>query len=211
MHPDFTSIDPCPLLAPVPVVLVSCAGQEGNPNLITLAWAGTVCSDPPMVSISVRKSRHSYGMIAATGEFVINLVDKNLARATDFCGVKSGRDMNKFEVCGLSPIPAPPLALAPAVKEAPAYLCCKVENMLSLGSHDMFLARIVGVAARASLLDEKGSLRLDRAGLVAYNHGVYQALGEVLGFFGYSVAGERVLKNRMATYRETAAKGKAKK
>ena len=200
MHPDFFSIDPCPLLSPVPVVLVSCAGREGAPNLITLAWAGTVCSDPPMVSISVRKNRFSYGLIESTGEFVINLVDRNLARAADFCGVKSGRDMDKFAACGLHSIPAPPLEYAPALLEAPAYLCCRVEKMLSLGSHDMFLARIAGVAVRSALKDEKGSLRLDQAGLVAYNHGVYQALGEVLGFFGYSVAGEKVLKNRMAAF-----------
>jgi flavin reductase (DIM6/NTAB) family NADH-FMN oxidoreductase RutF len=201
MHPDFFSIDPCPLLSPVPAVLVSCAGQEGKPNLITLAWAGTVCSDPPMVSISVRKSRYSYGLIESTGEFVINLVNQNLVRAADFCGVKSGRDMDKFAACGLHAIPAPPLTHAPALQEAPAYLCCRVEKILPLGSHDMFLAQIVGVAARNEYKDEKGSLRLDQAGLVAYNHGVYQVLGEVLGFFGYSVAGEKVLKNRMASYK----------
>ncbi len=201
MHPDFFAIDPCPLLAPVPVVLVSCAGREGNPNLITLAWAGTVCSDPPMLSISVRKSRYSYGLIESTGEFVVNLVDQRLAKAADFCGVKSGRDMDKFAACNLNAIPAPPLAHAPALQEAPAYLCCRVEKVLSLGSHDLFLARIVGVAARTAFKDEKGSLRLDTAGLVAYNHGVYQALGDVLGFFGYSVAGEKALKNRMAVYK----------
>ncbi len=205
MHPDFTAIDPCPLLAPVPVVLVSSQGTEGNPNLITLAWAGTVNSDPPMVSISVRKSRHSHGLIEATGEFVVNLVDTNLLRAADYCGVKSGRDMNKFEACGLTPIPAPPLDHAPALKEAPAYLCCRVEQVISLGSHDMFLGRIVGVAAKTSLIDEKGSLRLDLAGLAAYNHGVYQALGDVLGFFGYSVAGDKVLKSRMAAYKKKSA------
>lgn len=201
MHPDFFSIDPCPLLSPVPAVLVSCAGQEGKPNLITLAWAGMVCSDPPMVSISVRKSRYSYGLIESTGEFVINLVNQSIVKAADFCGVKSGRDMDKFAACGLHAIPAPPLTHAPALQEAPAYLCCRVERILSLGSHDMFLAQIVGVAARNEYKDEKGSLRLDLAGLVAYNHGVYQVLGEVLGFFGYSVAGEKVLKNRMVGYK----------
>jgi flavin reductase (DIM6/NTAB) family NADH-FMN oxidoreductase RutF len=201
MHPDFFSIDPCPLLSPVPAVLVSCAGREGNPNLITLAWAGTVCSDPPMVSVSIRKSRYSHDLIESTGEFVINLVDQNLVKAADYCGVKSGRDMDKFAACRLHAIPAPPLTYAPAVQEAPAYMCCRVEKILPLGSHDMFLANIVGVAARNEYKDEKGSLRLDQAGLVAYNHGVYQVLGDVLGFFGYSVAGEKVLKNRMAAYR----------
>ncbi len=201
MHPDFIELDPCPLLSPVPIIMVSCAGQEGNPNLITLAWAGMVCSDPPMLSISVRKSRHSYGLIESTGEFVVNLVDQNLAKAADYCGVKSGRDMDKFSVCGLHAIPAPPLTYAPALLEAPAYLCCRVEKILPLGSHDLFLANIVSVAVRGSFKDEKGSLRLDTAGLVAYNHGVYQVLGDVLGFFGYSVAGEKVLKNRMSVYK----------
>ena len=206
MQPDFTSLDPCTLLSPVPVVLVSCAGLDGKPNLITIAWAGTVCSDPPMLSISVRKSRLSHGLIESSGEFVVNLVDTTLLKATDFCGVKSGRDMDKFETCGLHPVAAPQMEHAPAIGEAPAYLCCKVEQILSLGSHDMFLGRIVHVAVKTSLLDEKGSLRLDRAGLVAYNHGVYQSLGEVLGFFGYSVAGEKALKNRMASYRPAPKK-----
>jgi flavin reductase (DIM6/NTAB) family NADH-FMN oxidoreductase RutF len=125
-----------------------------------------------MVSVSIRKSRYSYGLIEATGEFVINLVDQSLVKAADFCGVKSGRDINKFAACGLHAIPAPPLNHAPALQEAPAYLCCKVEKILPLGSHDMFLANIVGVAARNEYKDEKGSLRLDQAGLVAYNHGV---------------------------------------
>ncbi len=201
MHPDFFSLDPCPLLSPVPIVMVSCQGLEGAPNLITLAWAGMVCSDPPMLSVSIRKSRHSYGLIASTGEFVVNLVDQKLARAADFCGVKSGRDMDKFKECGLHAIPAPPLEHAPALLEAPAYMCCRVEKVIPLGSHDMFLSRIVGVAAHNALKDEKGSLRLDRAGLVAYNHGVYQTLGDVLGFFGHSVAKDTVLKNRMAAYK----------
>lgn len=200
MHPDFITLDPCPLLSPVPIVMVSCAGREGKPNLITLAWAGMICSEPPMLSISVRKNRYSYGLIESTGEFVVNLVDRNLSKAADFCGVKSGRDMDKFAACGLHAIPAPPLEFAPALQEAPAYLCCRVEKILPLGSHDLFLAHIQSVAVRESFKDEKGSLRLDAAGLVAYNHGVYQVLGDVLGFFGYSVAGEKVLKNRMAGY-----------
>ncbi len=201
MHPDFFSIDPCPMLSPLPIVVVSCQGREGAPNLITLAWAGMVCSDPPMLSVSIRKSRHSYGLIESTGEFVVNLVDQKLSRAADFCGVKSGRDMDKFKECGLHAISAPPMEFAPALAEAPAYMCCRVEKILPLGSHDMFISRIVGVAARTSLKDEKGSLRLDKAGLVAYNHGVYQTLGDVLGFFGYSVAKDVVLKNRMAIYK----------
>ena len=201
MQPDFITLDPCPLLSPVPVVMVSCAGQEARPNLITLAWAGMVCSDPPMLSISVRKSRHSHGLIESTGEFVVNLVDQNQAKAADYCGVKSGRDMDKFAACGLNAIPAPPLDIAPALQEAPAYLCCRVEKILPLGSHDLFLARIVSVSVNRSFQDEKGGLRLDTAGLVAYNHGVYQALGDVLGFFGYSVAGEKVLKKRMSVYK----------
>lgn len=202
MHPDFFSMDPCPMLSPVPIVMVSCQGKEGAPNIITLAWAGMVCSDPPMLSVSIRKSRHSYQQIAATGEFVVNLVDQKLGWAADFCGVKSGRDIDKFKECTLTAIPAPPLTYAPAILEAPAYMCCRVEQILPLGSHDMFISRIVGVAARNGLRDERGSLRLDKAGLVAYNHGVYQTLGDVLGFFGYSVAKDAVLKNRMAVYKK---------
>ncbi len=203
---QFESFQPCPLLAPVPAVLISCAGQDGKPNLITIAWAGTVCSDPPMVQISVRKERYSYRLLRETGEFVINLVGTKQAWATDYCGVKSGRDVDKFAQCQLTPISAPPLFHAPAVGECPAHMMCKVEQVIPLGSHDLFLARVVGVRVQKSLLDEKGSLHLERAGLVCYNHGVYQAAGEVLGFFGYSVAGEKVLKSRMAAYRTAKEK-----
>ncbi len=199
---NYRTFDPCNLLSPLPVVMVSCAEKEGaTPNIITCAWAGTVNSDPPMVYVSVRRERYSHGLISASGEYVINLVDENLCKATDFCGVRSGRDVNKFEACSLRPMPAKEMVCTPAIAGAPAYLSCKVKQVIPLGSHDMFLAQVVGVEVRDDLFGENGSLRLDKAGLIAYNHGVYQRTADVLGFFGYSVAREDVLKRRMEQYK----------
>ena len=200
---NFHTFDPCTLLAPVPAVMVSCKGLEEDckPNIITIAWAGTVNSDPPMVSISVRKHRFSHHMIKESGEFVVNLVDEERCKATDFCGVRSGKDVDKFAHCGLTPMPAIGMEHAPAIAECPAYLACKVRHVLELGSHDMFVGEVVGVQVRGDLFDEDGSLHLERAGLVAYNHGVYQRTAEVLGFFGYSVARKEVFERRMKQYR----------
>ena len=200
---NFRTFDPCTLLAPVPAVMVSCKGLEKDckPNIITIAWAGTVNSDPPMVSISVRKHRFSHHMIKESGEFVVNLVDEERCKATDFCGVRSGKDVDKFAHCGLTPMPAIGMEHAPAIAECPAYLACKVRHVLELGSHDMFVGEVVGVQVRGDLFDEDGSLHLERAGLVAYNHGVYQRTAEVLGFFGYSVARKEVFERRMKQYR----------
>ena len=194
---------PSTMLNPTPVVLVSCADPR-NPekrNMITLAWAGTINSEPPMVSISVRKERYSHPLIAGSGEFVINLVDEKMARATDLCGVKSGRDTDKAKESGLSYMTADKMNTAPAVQDAPVSLCCKVRQTVELGSHDMFLGEIVSVMIRDDLLDENGSLHLEKAGLIAYSHGLYQKLGEVIGFFGWSVAREEVLQRRMNAYR----------
>ncbi len=194
---------PSTMLNPTPVVLVSCADPQ-NPekrNMITLAWAGTINSEPPMVSISVRKERYSHPLIAGSGEFVINLVDEKMARATDLCGVKSGRDTDKAKESGLSYMTADKMNTAPAVQDAPVSLCCKVRQTVELGSHDMFLGEIVSVMIRDDLLDENGSLHLEKAGLIAYSHGLYQKLGEVIGFFGWSVAREEVLQRRMNAYR----------
>ena len=191
------------MLNPTPVVLVSCADPQ-NPekrNMITLAWAGTINSEPPMVSISVRKERYSHPLIAGSGEFVINLVDEKMARATDLCGVRSGRDTDKAKESGLSYMAADKMDIAPAVQDAPVSLCCKVRQTVELGSHDMFLGEIVSVMIRDDLLDENGSLHLEKAGLIAYSHGLYQKLGEVIGFFGWSVAREEVLQRRMSAYR----------
>lgn len=179
------------LLNPTPVVMLSCGAEGEKPNIITLAWAGTVCSEPPMLSVSIRKERFSHHLVQESGEFVVNLVTRELARACDFCGVKTGRDLDKFAVCGLTPAPAPGLKLAPLIAESPVNLSCRVEQVLELGSHDMFVGRILQVSVEESLLNERGGLDLNRAGLIAYSHGEYQALGETLGRFGFSVKKEQ--------------------
>ena len=174
------------MLYPVPAVLVSVADKDGNDNLITIAWTGTVCSDPAMTYISVRKERHSHHMLKESGEFVINLVSKDICKAADFCGVRSGRDIDKFEATGLTREAASTVK-APMVKESPVNIECKVTQVLELGSHDMFLAKVTAVQVDESLLDEKGKLDLNRAHLVAYSHGEYQTFDHILGTFGYSV------------------------
>ena len=196
---NFRSIDPCPLLAPVPAVMVSCRGvaETAEPNIITIAWAGTVNSHPPMVSISVRPERYSYAMIRESGEFVVNLVGREQLKAVDFCGVKSGRDTNKWQAMHLTPEKAKGLQYAPAIAECPAYLACKVRQVLPLGSHDMFIGEVVSVGVREELFDPNGGMHLDKAGLVCYNHGVYQLAGIPRGFFGFSLANEKVFKRRM--------------
>ena len=202
MKPSYTPLPPSTLLNPVPVVLVSCA-DPWNPekkNMITLAWAGTVNSDPPMVSVSIRKERYSHDLIADSGEFVVNLVDESMCRAVDFCGVRSGRDVDKAAETGLAYMPADTMSVAPAVAGAPVSLCCKVRRMLELGSHDLFLGEVTSVLVRDDLLDSAGSLRLEKARLIAYSHGLYQKLGDVLGFFGWSVARPEVFEKRMKSY-----------
>ncbi len=199
---EYVSMNPSTMLNPTPVVLVSC-GEKGNPanrDLVTLAWAGTVNSEPPMVSVSVRKERYSHGLISGSGEFVVNLVDEALAEATDFCGVRSGRDLDKASALGLKLIPAEGMETAPRVDGAPVSLSCKVRQVLELGSHDMFLGEITAVSVRKDLLDENGALHLEKAGLVAYSHGLYHRLGEVMGFFGWSVARPEVYEKRMKNY-----------
>ena len=187
------------ILNPVPVVMVSSAGKdpESKPNIMTVAWAGTVNSEPPMVSVSIRKSRYSHKLISETGEFVVNLVSKSLCKPCDYCGVRSGAVEDKFAKCGLTPVKAEGLEYAYAIKEAPVSISCKVKSVTELGSHDMFIGEIVAVTADSYLTDDKGRLCLDNAKLVAYNHGEYFLLGEKLGFFGYSVASPDVLKKRM--------------
>ena len=202
-NPQYKTLSPSTMLNPTPVVLVSCAdaGHPENRNMITLAWAGTINSDPPMVSVSIRKERYSHGLIDSSGEFVVNLADESMARAVDLCGVKSGRDTDKAKETGLNYMQADGLETAPAVQGAPVSLCCKVRRKLELGSHDMFLGEVVSVMIREDLLDKDGSLHLEKAGLIAYSHGLYQKLGEVIGFFGWSVAREEVLQRRMSAYR----------
>lgn len=174
------------MLYPVPAVMVSCGRKGEKPNIITVAWAGTVCSDPPMVSISVRKERYSYEIIRETGEFVINLVNRELVRAADYCGVKSGRDTDKFKEMGLTAQPSRYVG-APGIGESPVNLECRVTNRLELGSHDMFLARVEGVAIDGKYMDERGKFHLNDSGLVSYSHGEYFELGKKLGSFGWSV------------------------
>ena len=200
--PGYQALNPATLLCPAPVVLVSCADRN-NPekrNMLTVAWAGTVNSDPPMISVSIRKERYSHRLIAESGEFVVNLTDERLCRATDFCGVKSGRDTDKAAETGLSYMPADKMETAPAVCGAPLCLCCKVKQVIPLGSHDLFLGEVAAVMVRQDLTDETGALHLEKAGLIAYSHGLYQKLGGVLGFFGWSVARPEVFEKRMAAY-----------
>lgn len=174
------------MLNPVPVVMVSCADREGKPNIITIAWAGTVCTNPPMVSISVRPTRYSYDMIRETGEFVINLVTEPLTRACDYCGVVSGRDVDKFAKTGLTPIPVEGVSV-PGIAESPVSIACRVVEERALGSHTMFLAEVVGVTADDRYLDETGRFDINGTGLIMYSHGEYFGLGRKLGKFGYSV------------------------
>ena len=176
---------PGTLLSPLPAVLVSCGTME-KPNVLTIAWTGIVNSDPAMTYISVRKEWFSHSLIEQSGEFVINLTTAALIRATDLCGVKSGRDTDKFALARLTPEPASVLS-CPMIAESPLSLECRVTQVLPLGSHDMFLAKIEAVDVEESLLDEKGKLHLSRCGLLAYSHGEYFAQGRRLGSFGCSV------------------------
>ena len=174
------------MLFPVPAVMLSCGRENEKPNIITLAWAGNVCSDPPMVSVSIRRSRYSYDIIKETGEFVLNLTTESLARKADLCGVKSGRDIDKFETVHLTPQPSKKIK-APGIMESPVNIECKVEQIIPLGTHDLFLAKVLGVSVDESLLNKKGTLDLKRANLVAWSHGEYMGLGKKIGKFGYSV------------------------
>lgn len=184
---------PSTLLNPVPVVMATCTDETGKPNIITLAWAGTVNSDPPMLSISVRKTRYSHDLIKGRGQFAVNLTTQKLAFATDICGVKSGRDTDKFEAAKLTPEKASVIDV-PIIRESPVSLECIVKNTLELGSHDMFVAEIVAVDVDEELIDENGKLVLEKAGLIAYSHGKYWSLGKELGFFGHSVAKNKNIK-----------------
>lgn len=175
------------MLYPLPVVMVSCANAAGEKDIVTVAWTGTVCTKPPMLYVSIRPERHSYHIIRESGEFVVNLVPSRLARACDWCGVRSGRDFDKWAECGLTPAPATTLELAPVIEECPVNLECAVTEVKELGSHHMFLAEVRAVQAEEGLLDARGRLDLGRAGLTAYSHGEYLELGRRIGTFGYSV------------------------
>ncbi len=174
------------MLYPVPAVMISCVRPGEKPNIITVAWAGTICSDPAMVSISVRPERYSHNIIEETGEFVINLVTKDLAYATDYCGVRSGRDVDKFKEMRLTPAPTE-IINSVRIEESPVNIECKVKDIKRLGSHDMFIAQVVNVSVDDQYMDKSGKFNLNSTGLVAYSHGEYFTLGDKLGKFGYSV------------------------
>lgn len=174
------------MLYPVPAVMVSCAREGEKTNIITIAWTGTVCSDPPMVSISVRPERFSHEIIRDTGEFIINLTTQKLLASADWCGVKSGRDTDKFAARHLTAVPGNKVH-CPLIAESPVNIECRVSQIIPLGSHDLFLARVLAVDVDEQYMDENGKFCLDLCDLTVYSHGVYRALGKELGTFGFSV------------------------
>ena len=194
------------MLYPLPAVMVSCGREGEKPNIITVAWAGTICSDPAMVSISVRPNRYSYDIIRETGEFVINLTTKALAKATDYCGVRSGRDTDKWKDTGK----AQHLKYAPTIEESPVNIECRVTEVKELGSHHMFLAEVLGVTVDGAYMNENGRFELNSTNLVAYSHGTYFTLGQEIGTFGYSV---RKKKSAKAAKKNTnqVSKGKGRR
>lgn len=173
------------MLYPLPVVLVSC-GKGDKKNLLTVAWAGTVCTNPPMVSISVRPERYSYPLIKESGEFVINLTTTELVYATDYCGVRSGRDTDKWHDCHLTPIAADTVS-CPLIAESPVNIECKVTEIKELGSHHMIIANVTAVHVDEKYMDEKNTFHLNNSDLITYSHGTYFSLGTSLGTFGYSI------------------------
>lgn len=183
------------MVYPLPAVMVSTADREGNDNIITVAWTGTVCTNPAMLYISVRPERYSYHMLRESGEFVVNLTTEKLAKATDWCGVRSGRDFDKWKEMHLTRGKAEKLTYAPIIQESPVNIECKVTEVQELGSHHMFLAKVGAVQVDESYMNETGKFELNDTQLLAYSHGEYYALGKKLGTFGYSVrkqtAGEK--------------------
>ena len=176
---------PGTMVYPLPAVMVSCGDME-NSNIITIAWTGIINTDPAMTYISIRKERHSYNIIKKAGEFVINLTNKDIVRATDYCGVKSGRDVDKFKEMKLTKESAT-IVNCPMIKEAPISIECKLVEIKELGSHDMFMAEILAVNVDEKYLDENGTFNMQNCNLIAYSHGKYYTLGEQLGKFGYSI------------------------
>lgn len=197
------------LLAPVPPALIS-SGTLENPNVMTAAWTGIVCSDPAMTYVSLRPSRYSHEIISKSEEFVINVPNLPLAKAVDFCGVKSGRNTDKFQACGITAAPSSKIK-APQVKEAPISLECKVRSITHYGTHDMFLADIVAVNVDDAYINKQGGLNLEKAGLLAYAHGFYYTLGRQLGKFGFSVEKAKTIKKRRRMQHSVATKGDKRK
>ncbi len=198
---------PGTMVYPVPAAMVTCGTLE-SPNIITIAWTGTICTNPPMTYVSIRKERYSYDLIKEGQCFVINLTTKSLVHATDFCGVRSGKDIDKFKVTGLTATPSVKVN-APSILESPVNIECIVKEIKELGSHDMFLAEVVSVSIEDQYLDKTGKLRLDLAEMICYSHGAYYGLGELLGTFGYSVAKKPKVKTSLLKNSPTQ-KSKAK-
>ena len=192
------------MLYPLPVAMVSCQGGKklcdktellGRPNIITIAWTGTICTNPPMVSISVRPTRYSYRLIEETGEFVINLTTETLVRAADYCGVRSGRDTDKFKEMHLTKEKAEFVSV-PLIKESPVSVECRVVEEKNYGSHTMFIGEVLSIDADEKYFDEKGAFDISKCNLIAYANGGYYTLGRKVGKFGYSV--EKKRKNKKA-------------
>ena len=175
------------MVYPLPAIMVSTADTKGNDNIITVAWTGTVCTNPAMLYISVRPERYSYHMLRESGEFVVNLTTEKLAKATDWCGVRSGRDYDKWKEMHLTRGEAKKLQYAPIIQESPVNIECKVTEVHELGSHHMFLARVEAVQVDEAYMSGSGKFELNKTGLLAYSHGEYFTLGKEFGTFGYSV------------------------
>ncbi|MCF2667558.1 MULTISPECIES: flavin reductase family protein [Lachnospiraceae] len=184
------------MLYPLPAVMVSAADREGNSNILTVAWTGTICSDPAMLYISVRPERYSYHMIKETGEFVVNLTTEKLAYATDWCGVRSGRDVDKWKEMKLTKGKAEKLEYAPIIQESPVNIECKVTEVKELGSHHMFLAEVKAVQVDEKYMKKNGKFELNSTGLLTYSHGEYLSLGASLGTFGWSVRKKEMKKKK---------------
>ena len=183
------------MLYPLPVVMVSCKRKDERPNIITVAWAGTICTNPAMLSISVKPERYSYDIIKESGEFVVNLVTKDMAYETDFCGVKSGKDIDKFKELGLKEAESK-IVKVPGIDKSPVNIECKVVEVKELGSHSMFIAKVVSVNVNEALIDETGRFNLNQADLLTYSHGEYYSLGKKVVTFGYSVKRKKNKKRR---------------
>ncbi len=178
------------MLYPLPAVLISSSDGKGIDNLFTVAWAGTICTNPPMVSISIRPERYSYELIEKTGEFVINLTTEKLAYATDYCGVVSGRKVDKWKQMNLTKMPGE-IVRVPYIKESPVNIECRVKSITKLGSHDLFMAEVVAVHVDETFMDDEKRFHLEKANPIVYSHGTYFSIGKELGKFGYSVKKEQ--------------------
>ena len=196
---SYTKMQPTTMLAPLPCAMVSVSDEKGRTNIMTVAWTGVVNTKPPMVSISVKPSRYSHPMIMESGEFCLHPVDREHVKALDFCGVTTGKEHDKLKETGLKTMDVG-MKTARGIDGLPLCLCCELRNVLPLGSHDLMIAEVKSVFVRDDLLDEQGGVHLERTSLVAYSHGLYQELGEVLGFFGFSVARPEIFQQRMKQY-----------